>query len=131
MKIKKAGVLIVVLFTVIFLTSVSWGASENPAAWEIIYPGNVATGLSAGSLNGILGPASKIYVTVEDGALRFEFSGANPTNTTGTSADVGNLLLPGANLVLPGKIAVQQFRVIDAVSGARGRAHVTVFYGGE
>ena len=122
----------IALALVIILWALPVWAFGPAGAHEILYPANVATGVSTGNiLRGDLGAATALLITVEDNSARFCICGNTPVNTLGTSADMGHLITAGQSYLIQGVGNTKNFKIIDAVSGTRSRIHVTVFYGKE
>lgn len=101
----------------------------NPEQHESIIPGNVATGISAGLLEDAGGknPVGAI-ISVEDNDIRYNINGTTPTNTNGTSADVGHAAFANQSWTLNGVGAVASFKCIDKISGSVAVVKITTFY---
>ena len=98
---------------------------------EIITPGDVSTGITAG----LLTPASGSFnamnavaglITAENQTMHFTLDGTAPTAAAGT--DLGHDLAAGDSYMIRGKTNMANFRIIDRVSGSAGQLKVTVFH---
>jgi len=104
-----------------------------PGGHETLTPGDTATPITAGVRNSTTGNFTKVtattaLITVEDNSMRFTVDGTTPTNSNGTSADVGHLMTAGQSYVVENEYGVLNFKCIDAVSGAVSKTKVTVFF---
>lgn len=106
----------------------------DAGAHESISPGDTATGITAAIKEPTSGefkgkPALAVLITVEDQSVRICYDGTTPTNSNGTSADVGHPLEAGQNYLIEGARSVEKFKCIDAVSGSTAVVKVTTHFG--
>lgn len=106
-----------------------------PGGHESITPGDTATGITTtvrhpndGVGNFSAQTAKTALITVEANSIRFTIDGTTPTNSNGTSADVGHLMTAGQSYEVENEYGVLNFKCIDAVSGSAGAVKVTPFF---
>ena len=109
------------------------GLSYSPAyaEHETITPGDTATGITLTVRKPVKGnhagaQATRALVTVEDNTVNFADDGATPTAEAGTN--VGHQMSPGQSIWLPTAEQVNNFKVIDRVSGSVGVVKVTTYF---
>ena len=106
----------------------------DAGAHESISPGDTATGITAAILSPASGELKNItalaaLITVEDNSIRICYDGTTPTNSNGTSADVGHKLDAGQNYLIEGGTSVKNFKCIDAATGVNAVVKVTTHFG--
>ena len=102
------------------------GQTES-VGFEIVTPGNTATGITSSLFESSGGkPVLGAFVVIEDETLNCSFHGADPTAAAGTN--IGFALAAGQNLTLKDVDQVRKLKCIDRVSGANGKAKITLFY---
>jgi hypothetical protein len=98
---------------------------------ETITPGDTPPGFSAAKIVPTTGEwagkrAQAALISVEDNSITFCFSGATPTQSSGTG--ICHKLDPGQSWVLPSQPAVEKFLCIARTTGSPATVRATFFF---
>ena len=124
-KLREAMLFFVALSLVLF------AGVGHAAEFEIITPGDTATGITAAVKKPVGGDhaaeqATGALVTVEANSINFTVDGSTPTAAAGTN--IGHQMDAGQSYYLPSAEAVNNFKCIDRVSGSASKVKVTCYF---
>ena len=100
----------------------------DPFDGENIVPGDTSTGFTLATMNPVgvnNRNAEAAFIQVEANTINYNLEGIAATAAAGTN--VRHALLSGESIFLVGKVALQNFRCIDRVSGSASVVKVTYY----